>query len=673
MRHVRYTFSFFVAVFTVLFFLFPPVAFSRHTDELYPKRANFFLSLTLTEQDAIALSRWDLVVLNLEQQELNPELISLMRRRNPHIRIFPYVGSNSIVQNLGQMRDIHPILYRFSLGIDSRWYVRSQNGEKLSWWPNTSLLNVSNRAPRVNGIRFNEYLANFVTNDVLASGLWDGVFIDNTWDNITHFAGSDIDLNLDGFIDRDSNSAWREGMETLLQLIREKNSQEHLLLVGNNDTRAYTQELNGMLLENFSGERWVHQMNRYAFNNTERRNTHINIINTNTANTGQRNDYKKMRFGLTSTLLENGYYSFDFGDQNHGQTWWYDEYDARLGAPEGASTSSMGVQKYDRAVWQRPFDQGLVIVNSTREKKNIVLDTDYEKIRGTQDTKINDGSIVREVNVDGEDGIVLMKLISKLDGISYTNGAFARPLRADGSRMRNGFFLFEQERLRGDRILRADIDRDLQNDLIVGSGPRLFVWRSDGLLYMRKYPYGPSYSGTLHIVTADITGDGFAEIIVAPSTGYAEPVKIYTRHGQLVGQPWYPFGRQYNTGISVAIGDVDPYPGEEFVIGSVRSRPQVSVYSNTFTQIRSWHPFARQVRGLPSVAIGDVLSKNTIIVGAGPGSKPLINMFSGDGKKQGDTIVAYQSFGLPGVEVGAYDADFDGTEDIVALSQGVGL
>ncbi len=57
----------------------------------------------------------------------------------------------------------------------------------------------------------------------------------------------------------------------------------------------------------------------------------IQIINANTDNRNKMDSYREMRFGLASTLLGNGYYSFDSGDQNHAQRWWYDEYDNYLG------------------------------------------------------------------------------------------------------------------------------------------------------------------------------------------------------------------------------------------------------------------------------------------------------------------------------------------------------
>jgi len=48
-----------------------------------------------------------------------------------------------------------------------------------------------------------------------------------------------------------------------------------------------------------------------------------------------RTDYRNMRFGLGVALMNDGYYTYEFGDTFHGDDWWYDEFDADLGASCG--------------------------------------------------------------------------------------------------------------------------------------------------------------------------------------------------------------------------------------------------------------------------------------------------------------------------------------------------
>ena len=50
-----------------------------------------------------------------------------------------------------------------------------------------------------------------------------------------------------------------------------------------------------------------------------------------------RDYYPYMRFGLAFTLMNDGYFSHELGDTDHGQDWWYDELDYKLGEPLGAA------------------------------------------------------------------------------------------------------------------------------------------------------------------------------------------------------------------------------------------------------------------------------------------------------------------------------------------------
>jgi len=78
------------------------------------------------------------------------------------------------------------------------------------------------------------------------------------------------------------------------------------------------------------------------------------IYGVDTDDTGVK-DLKKMRLGLALSLLgENAYYTYDFGPRDHGQAWWYPEYDAYLGEPLG--------EYYERdAAYWREFENGFVV------------------------------------------------------------------------------------------------------------------------------------------------------------------------------------------------------------------------------------------------------------------------------------------------------------------------
>ena len=193
-----------------------------------------------------------------------------------------------------------------------------------------------------------------------------------------------------------------------------------------------------------------------------------------------------MRFGLASALMEDGYYSFDYGDKDHSQTWWYDEYNVNLGDSLSPARSKNNYSTYEADIWQRDFTNGIVLVNSTPQKQLVSLGGEYEKIHGIQDTKVNNGLIVTETMIDGYDGLLLLKVVSSLKDVLFRNGDFVRFVRPDGTSVRNGFFIFEDNYRGGDKI--AHMILMVMAKRFVGSNKnKLLAWRDDGQPFMKVY------------------------------------------------------------------------------------------------------------------------------------------------------------------------------------------
>lgn len=662
---------------TLVLLLLPTVTHTSHTKHLFPKRANYFLHWSFDEAAARELAKWDLLILDMETQVTSRPLLAKIRQWNPDIIMLAYITSEEIRRDaaLGASQ-LRQQLYQ---QIDPRWFAVNTKGERQSFWPGTDLLNMSVEAPTVGGKKMNKALADFVATKLLSTGLWDGVFYDNAFDGITWFTGPEIDLNFDGRRDANPDLAWREGMKFLYDETR-RLTDNKFMIAGNGTTRAFRDQLNGNMLENFLPSAWTATMRTYSFNHDGGPQPRINLINANTANRGGPDNYQAMRFGLTSALLADGYYSFDFGDQNHGQLWRYDEYEVDLGRNNGAAGALTDGRDFAPAVWQRSFDHGVAVVNSTDRRQAVPLNGEFEKLRGGQAPVVNDGSIVSELTLEGYDGLILLKTLETLSDTLFTNGALARFLRPDGARVRNGFFVFEEQYAGGDQIAHIDLDGNGQRDLVAVAGNQLLAWRDDGQPYMSLYPYTVNYKGELRIAIGDLDGDGKLEIVVAPGTGKPGPLKVYTRHGESVGREWYPFGTSYVGGVSVAIGDVDGGGRGELIVGVGRGLiPKVRIYKNdeafNFRISKEFPAFETSFRGGVNVAVGnlDGVGFDEIIVGAGSGKPPLIRTFDGLGTRRLSEFTAYRTAGKPGIEVRAVDVDFDGKDDIVGLSTGVGL
>lgn len=665
----RRSFRLILTSLVIVSFIFVPVFSTKaqKSNHSFPRLANFYLKWTLTESEARQLSNWDLVVLDMEIQYRYPELLRKIRQWNPDIILLVYITPQEIIKDAAT--SYSEMRRQLVQNIHSDWYLSNASGNRLTWWPGTYLLNVTNQTPISQGQRFNEYLIKFVTQDLLGSGLWDGVFYDNAWDNITYFAGLDIDSNRDGRVDENADELWRSGLRFIYTETR-RLARPGTIIVGNGTTRAYREELDGTILENFIAPAWSPTMQTYKFNQGDGQ---INIINANTGNRGGQDRYQDVRFGLGSTLLEDGYFSYDFGDKDHGQLWRYDEYDINLGKSVNTSVSQFNYSNYQPDVWRRDFEHGLALVNSTDKIQIVALAGEYEKIHGKQDPNINDGSIISETKLSPYDGLLLLKTFATLDDNLFTNGAFARFFHPDGTRARNGFFVFDESYKGGTQIMRLNMNRKNGRELLIVKGNKIQVWRDDGQPYMKVYPYTVNYRGELRVTVGDIIGDERAEIIVAPDFSFTLPIKIYSLGGRKLVEDWYPFGQNYTGGYSLAVAKTQGK--KQIVIGvGLNVEPRVALFNSDLKLQNSWLAFEPIFRGGINVAAGDFDNdgNDEVIVGAGPGKKPIIKTFSSSGK-QLSSFMAYSTSDTPGIQVGAVDVDFDGKKDIVGFSSGIGL
>lgn len=647
---------------------------SAQAQESFPRRANYFLKWTLAEHEARELARWDVVVLDMEIQARHPELLRKMREWNPDIILLAYITPQEIRTDAAQSYSL--MRRKLASGIAPDWYLARPDGNRISWWPGTYLLNVTPQAPVINGKRFHNYLADFVINDIWSSGLWDGIFYDNAWDNITYFAKTDqIDLNRDGGVDGNLDAAWRDGMKALYRETRQRAGRP-ILLVGNGLTQVYANELSGSMFENFANFSWSEIMGSYK-KSARTDGPRLNIINANTNNTGVQESYHQMRYGISSSLLEDGYYSFDFGDTRHEQLWWYDEYGVDLGTPLGPSFSSKNAAAYIPDLWRRDFTRGISLVNSTDNQQLISLGGDFEKIHGTQDRRVNDGRIVSEVSVAPKDGLLLLKTFEQLKDVVFTNGHFVRFVRKDGSRVRNGFFVFDPAYKGGDTIMYRDLNGDGQRDTIVVSQNEVKVFRHDGQLYASFFPYTVNYKGELRIAVGDMLGDGMVEILVAPSEGYAHPLMIFDIYGEIKRNGWYPFGPKYKQGYSVAAGALDAGRKQRIVVGKGKGVvAEVVIYTSDAKKESFFQPFGKKSMDGTRIALGDVNrdGKAEIIVAPTNGRGPKVRVFNTAGKLQGKEFSVFTTMNGTTIDsLQTSDVDFDGVPDILAFTKNIGL
>lgn len=341
----------------------------------YPRTANYYLTSRISPEDAAQLAQWDLLILSPQVQDVDPSVFATLRRINPDIIILVYVSGTGV--STKPVSEAHQSMRPLSVeNVPQEWDLVSSTGEKVNYWPTGRMLNPSNNAPTVNGKRWNQWLPEFIDHNLYSSGYWDGVFIDEAFGVVSWLNGGDLDFNRDGVsgTKEEVDLEWQEGMNYLLGNLRAQLGSDAIIMV--NGASNYTQFTNGRMNENVfkvsDGARdWVTDMNSYY--STLYANAYapkIAVVNANTSNTGYLNK-EQAQFALGSTLLSDGYFSYDFGDQMHLSLWWLDAYNVDLGFPKGRAYNfhDAAQSTFNNGVWVRNFDNGVVVVNASQNEK----------------------------------------------------------------------------------------------------------------------------------------------------------------------------------------------------------------------------------------------------------------------------------------------------------------
>lgn len=151
-----------------------------------------------------------------------------------------------------------------------------------------------------------------------------------------------------------TDEKWVQAIKIIMYEIKMANKENKLVIFNSgrdlSQIKVYEGYFDGYLLENALGN-WGITFNEGL---EEGDNKYLVIYAVDTDDTGVL-DLNKMRLGLTLSLLnDNTFFTYDFGPRDHGQAWWFPEYNADLGRPLG------NYYKLENAYY-RDFEKGIVV------------------------------------------------------------------------------------------------------------------------------------------------------------------------------------------------------------------------------------------------------------------------------------------------------------------------
>ncbi len=655
-----------IFIFILLFFL-PRLALAKDT---FPKLANPYLA-TFGKSDWESLSKWDLLIVQQEMQFYNPGFYDYYKKKNKDGLLFAYVYPAMIDDTL-QYENVGLRSYVYDNIAANDWLLKDGNGNPIDCWPNIGTVNVTDSG-------WQNFVVNYLKTKIDLNK-WDGVMYDIVDSSISHYSKNGIDINNDGRAESPAvvNNDWDQGMADLFAKTR-KALPNKLIIINGSSLSEYQPNINGRVFETFptpwEGDgSWTASMKSYLqVLPKENQKPVVYVINSNTNNTGRMDDYQKMRFGLASALLGDGYFSFDSGDANHSQLWWYDEYDVKLGHAESSYYNLLdkGDNTIKSGLWRRDFENGVSLVNSTNKPVLYSFNKEeFEKIKGTQDRLVNDGSKVNYIRLAPRDGVILLKINTEIKDSSFMNGAFARVFSASGDQTRNGFFTYKDDLPPGANVITSDLNCDGRLEKIVSDQGAVSIF-ADGKTLAKFYPYTKNFKGKISLATANFNRNCEKEIVTGVGSSGGPLVKIFNYRGKLISGGFFTFTKKFRGGINLAAGDVNGDGMDEIIVAPAGGyAPEVKIFDDRGNLLNGFFAYDKNFGGGVSVAAGDVNGDgmDEIITGPGQGGGPLVKIFRNSTFL--NKFFAYDESSRTGISVMTSDIDGDGKNEIMVSENG---
>ncbi len=201
------------------------------------------------------------------------------------------------------------------------------------------------------------------------------------------------------------------------------------------------------------------------------------------------------------------------------------------------------------------------------------------------------------------------------------------------------------------------------------------------------FAYESSFRGGVTVASGDVNGDGFSDLIIGADNGGGSRVRVISgRNGTTVLGDFFAYEASFRGGVRVASADVNGDGTADIITGAgFGGGPRVTVFDGTTlpfpTRLADYFAFEPTLRNGVYVGGGDVDADGfaEVVVGGGPGGGPRVAAFDGKGlvspTSLGPTMIA-NFFAFPtdtrnGVHVAVRDIDGDGDGDFL-VGQGGG-
>ncbi|HEU4625692.1 MAG TPA: putative glycoside hydrolase [Steroidobacteraceae bacterium] len=394
------------------------LASQAHAADSYPRLGGVLISNPKNYYDAsyqADIAKLNVAVLGMypgwgKDQGTSPEqAVKQIKSRNPNTKIFLYVIGESL------RYPVNPAWATLGKTVDAqRWWLYGADGKSKvlsDFGKDSYVLNITPYSkPDANGLHFNQWFANHVAQEMGATTpSADGLFTDNVFWKPRR----DGDWNGDGKVDSQNSATvqkyYRQGYVQYIDALRPRMPGK--LQIANvadwgrpqADITEYKGKWNGGIIEHIKDSNgWDAMMAQYRKTMAAFAAPKLGLFHYE----ADPKDYRSMRYGLASCLMDDGYFAFSNDNGVYSGVIWFDEFDAKL----GNAVSAPATKPWQKGVYRRDFENGIALVNPKGNgAQEVTLEEDFVTIKGKQAPTVNTGQKVRKIRLEDRDGIILLR------------------------------------------------------------------------------------------------------------------------------------------------------------------------------------------------------------------------------------------------------------------------
>ena len=377
-----------------------------------PKVAALDYSSSVSSERRALLAKFKFVILGGRGGSDLNSFTTGIRSKNPSTRFAYYVAFNELACSIESGNYYYSAV---QMANKADYWLRYASGSRAQWTSqyNTCDMNISGWAKKNSaGQTWMQYKARYDVDRIFSKApKIEYAFTDNTFS--VPRVNADWKRIRTNQLKTDSAiiTAQRQGHAAYWSALRSIKSGIKIIGNANNDLSYYEYKgkTNGAMQEAAMGKSWsletwagwdkmMARYRRQIANSAAPKDVFLEVR-------GSLTDYKLMRYGLASALLENGWF-VHLPSSGTFQPKWFDEYEAPIGTP----VESPPTTPKSNGIWMRKYQNGLVLVNPSKSTtKSIYIGSGYKRLKGTQDPYVNTGASQSTVTLGPRQGLIMIK------------------------------------------------------------------------------------------------------------------------------------------------------------------------------------------------------------------------------------------------------------------------